>query len=177
MEDLEKTLEEFKDMLLKLSEKGILSNWIWGEYKEGGIYWELAKKAEELKLPPSSISTFRKLAKESEEHGDTLKRIYIRTYGEEPKEVGLPSIEAEILSEALENPDNIPKVLAIMIETELIMNDLYNHLALITENEENRKVYQYLANVEWTHYQRLKGEVELMGFRVERDGTKVILET
>lgn len=78
MEDLEETLERFKDMLLGLSEREILSYWIWGEYEEARIYWGLAKKAEELRLPPGLLSAFRKLAKESEEHGDTLKRIYVK---------------------------------------------------------------------------------------------------
>lgn len=39
MEDLEETLERFKDMLLGLSEREILSYWIWGEYEEARIYW------------------------------------------------------------------------------------------------------------------------------------------
>ncbi|WP_054839566.1 hypothetical protein [Thermococcus sp. JCM 11816] len=59
------------------------------------------------------------------------------------------------------------------METELVAMELYRHLASITENEEARKVYQYLANVEWAHYQRLKGEAELMGFSVEQYGIKV----
>jgi rubrerythrin len=173
MEDPEETLEKFKDMLLGLSEREILSYWTLGEYEEARIYWELAKKAEELKLPPGLLSAFRKLAKESEEHGDTLKRIYVRTYGEEPKKVDLPYIEAEVLARAFEDPNNIPRVLAIAMETELVAMELYKHLASITENEEAKKVYQYLANVEWTHYERLKGETELMGFSVENYGIKV----
>lgn len=177
MEDFEETLERFKDMLLNLSEREVLSYWIWGEYEEARIYWGLAKKAEELRLPPSLLSAFRKLTKESEEHGDTLKRIYVKTYDEEPKKVDLPYVEAEVLEKAFEDPSNIPKVLAIAMETELVAMELYRYLTSITDNEEARKVYQYLADVEWAHYQRLKGEAELMGFKVERNGTEVMVET
>ncbi|WP_054839567.1 hypothetical protein [Thermococcus sp. JCM 11816] len=45
MEDLEETLERFKDMLLGLSEREILSYWIWGgEYEEARIYWGGSRK-------------------------------------------------------------------------------------------------------------------------------------
>ncbi len=78
-------IKEFRDMLLSLSERGILAYWTFGEYEEAKVYWELAKKAKELRLPPGLVSTFRKLAKESKEHGDCLKRLYLKNYGEEPK--------------------------------------------------------------------------------------------
>ncbi|ASJ06150.1 hypothetical protein A3L08_01805 [Thermococcus pacificus] len=166
MENLEDTLKKFRDMLLSLSEKGILSYWTFGEYEEAKIYWELAKKAEELRLPPSLVSTFRVLAKESEEHGDGLRRLYVKTYGEEPKKVDLPYIEAVSLARALEDPSNIDLVFRVAMETELIAKKLYEHLASITENEEAKGLYEFLANVEWTHYQRLRGEAELMGINV-----------
>lgn len=54
MEDLEETLERFKDMLLGLSEREILSYWIWGEYEEARIYWGLAKKLRSLGFRPVS---------------------------------------------------------------------------------------------------------------------------
>lgn len=167
MEDLEKVLADFERMLSKLSEKEVLAYWIFGEYEEAKIYWKLAEKAEELRLPASLVGTFRDLAKESEEHGDTLKRIYVRTYGEEPKKVDLPYIEAEVLARALEDLENMPYVLKIAMETELVAKRLYERLAEITQDESARKVYKYLADVEWTHYLRLKGEAELMGIHVE----------
>ncbi|ASJ01528.1 ferritin-like domain-containing protein [Thermococcus gorgonarius] len=166
MEDLEETLKKFRDMVLSLSEKEILSYWIFGEYEEAEIYWELAKKAEELKLPPSLVSTFRVLAKESEEHGDSLRRLYVNTYGEEPERVDLPYIEAVSLARALEDPSNIEFVFRVAMETELVAKKLYEHLASITENEQAKGLYGYLAGMEWTHYQRLRGEAELMGINV-----------
>ncbi|MBP1911336.1 ferritin family protein [Thermococcus stetteri] len=111
-------------MLLKLSEKEILSYLIFGEYEEAEIYWKLTKKAEELRLPSGLISTFRKLAKESEEHGDGLKRLYIKTYGEEPEKVELPYVEAESLARALSDPDNIPYLIRVAMETELVAKSL-----------------------------------------------------
>ncbi len=168
MEGLEETLKRFRDMMLSLPEKGILAYWTFGEYEEARIYWELAKKAEELRLPPGLVSTFRKLAKESEEHGDGLKRLYIKTYGEEPKRVDLPYIEAISLARALEDPSNLEFVFKIAMETELVAKKLYEHLASITENREARELYKFIANVEWAHYQRLRGEAELMGVDVKK---------
>ncbi len=167
MKDLEKVLVDFEKMLSGLGEKGILSYWIFGEYEEAGIYWKLAETAEKLGLPASLVGTFRDLAKESEEHGDTLKQIYVRTYGEEPQKVDLPYIEAEVLAKALEDPENMPYVLKIAMETELVARRLYERLAEITGDESARKVYRYLADVEWTHYLRLKGEAGLLGITVE----------
>ncbi len=168
MEDLEDTLKKFRDMLLSLSERGILAYWTFGEYEEARIYWELAKKAEELRLPPGLLSTFRKLAKESEEHGDGLRRLYVKTYGEEPKRVELPYIEALSLARALENPANLEFVFRVAMETELVAKKLYEHLASITGNREARELYEFLANAEWAHYQRLRGETGLMGINVEK---------
>ena len=167
MEDLEKVLVDFERTLSGLDEKGILSYWVFGEYEEAEIYWKLAETAEKLGLPASLVGTFRDLAKESEEHGDTLKRIYVRTYGEEPQKVDLPYIEAEVLAKALEDPENMPYVLKIAMETELVARRLYERLAEITGDESARKVYRYLADVEWTHYLRLKGEAGLLGITVE----------
>ncbi|WP_297487420.1 ferritin family protein [Thermococcus sp.] len=168
MENLEDTLKRFREMLLSLSERGVLAYWTFGEYEEAEVYWELAKKAEELRLPPGLVSTFRKLAKESEEHGDCLKRLYVKTYGEEPKRVDVPYVEVVNLARALENPANLEFVFRVAMETELIAKKLYEHLASITENRESRELYEFLANVEWAHYQRLRGEAELMGVDVKK---------
>ncbi|WP_297508332.1 ferritin family protein [Thermococcus sp.] len=176
MEGLEDTLKQFRDVLLSLSERGILAYWTFGEYEEARIYWELAKKAEELRLPPGLISTFRKLAKESEEHGDGLRRLYVKTYGEEPKKVNLPYIEALSLARALGDPSNLEFVFKIAMETELVAKKLYEHLASITENREARELYKFIANVEWAHYQRLRGEAELMGVDVKKIEEEIMKE-
>ena len=168
MESLEETLKEFRDTLLSLSEKEILSYWIFGEYEEARIHRELAKNAEELRLSPTLVSTFRVLAKEDKEHGDGLRRLYVKTYGEEPKRVDLPYIEAVSLSRALENPSNLDFVFSVAMETELVAKKLYEHLASITGNKEAGELYEFLASAEWAHYQRLRGEAELMGIDVKR---------
>ncbi|WP_456365276.1 ferritin-like domain-containing protein [Thermococcus sp.] len=168
MENLEDTLKRFREMLLSLSERDILAYWTLGEYEEAEVYWELARKAEGLRLPPGLVSTFRKLAKESEEHGGCLKRLYLKNYGEEPKRVDLPYIEAVSLARALEDPSNLEFVFKIAMETELVAKRLYEHLASITENREARDVYEFLANAEWAHYQRLHGEAGLMGVNAEK---------
>ncbi|WP_297497988.1 ferritin family protein [Thermococcus sp.] len=168
MEDLEDTLKRFRDMLLSLSERGILAYWTFGEYEEARIYWKLAKKAEELRLPPGLVSTFRKLAKESEEHGDGLRRLYVKTYGEEPEGVDIPYIEVASLARALEDPSNLEFVFRVAMETELVAKKLYEHLSSIAGNREARELYEFLANIEWVHYQRLRGEAGLMGVNVER---------
>ena len=168
MGDFEKVLKQFGDMLLSLSERGIIAYWIFGEFEEAKIYWKLAEKAEEIGLPASLVSTFRKLAKESEEHGEGLKRLYLKTYGEEPLRVDLPYIEAESLSRALKDPGDIPYVIKIAMETELVAKKLYEHLAKMTGNDEARNLYEFLAEVEWAHYQRLRGEAKLMGIDVEK---------
>ncbi|MDV3103808.1 ferritin-like domain-containing protein [Thermococcus waiotapuensis] len=167
MDDVEKTLKGLMDTLLSLSEKEVLSYWIFGEYEEEKIHKELAEKAEELRLPPSLVSTFRKLSKEDREHGDSLWRLYVKTYGEEPRKVvDLPFIEAVSLARALEDPSNVEFVFRVAMETELLAKKLYEHLASITENGEAKGLYEFLADFEWVHYQRLRGEAELMGMDV-----------
>ncbi|WP_297467271.1 ferritin family protein [Thermococcus sp.] len=164
--NFEESLEELRKLVNSLDEKHLLSYWIKGEYEEAKIHGELAKKSEELGLPPSFVSTLRKLAKEDKEHGDSLWRLYLGTYGEEPEEVDITPIEAFSLLRALENPENLEFVFKIIMETELIAKRLYERLSSITGIAGTRDLYTYLANMEWTHYQRLRGEAGLMGIDV-----------
>ncbi len=165
-ENFEKSLEGLRELVNTLDEKHLLSYWIKGEYEEAKIHSELAKKAEELGLPPSFVSTLRKLTKEDKEHGESLKRLYLKTYGEEPGEVDITPIEAFSLLRALENPENLEFVFKIIMETGLIAKRLYERLSSITEVAGVRDFYTYLATMEWTHYQRLCGEAGLMGIDI-----------
>ncbi len=97
-----------------------------------------------------------------------LKGSTSRTTARSRKKVNLPYIEALSLARALEDPANLEFVFRVAMETELVAKRLYEHLTSITENREARELYEFLANVEWAHYQRLRGEAELMGVDVEK---------
>lgn len=70
--------------LKKLDEKSLLAYWIKGEYDEADMYRELVRRARELGLSESLIETFICLSKESKEHGDTLRKMFLRITGKSP---------------------------------------------------------------------------------------------
>ncbi|WP_297535812.1 ferritin family protein [Thermococcus sp.] len=144
-----------------LSERELLSYWIRGEYEEAETYWKLAKRAKELELPEDVIETFVVLAKESREHGDRLREIYVRSYGENPVEVGIPGVEAEALKLEMDTPKDVLEVLARAMETELFAESLYEKLATETGSDSLKSIYLYLAEIERGHYERLKCEFEV----------------
>ncbi|WP_457742884.1 ferritin-like domain-containing protein [Thermococcus sp.] len=147
--------------LSPLSEKELLSYWIRGEYEEAETYWKLAERAKELGLPEEVIETFIVLAKESREHGNRLREIYMRSYRENPIEVDIPGLEAEMLRLEMDTPGDILDVLVKAMETELFAKALYEKLAAETNSASLRKVYLYLAEIERGHYESLKCELEV----------------
>ncbi|WP_456422393.1 ferritin-like domain-containing protein [Thermococcus sp.] len=146
--------------LSTLSERELLSYWIRGEYEEAETYWKLAEKAKELGLPERVVNTFVVLAKESKEHGDRLREIYRRNYGE-LVDVDIPGVEAEVLELTMESPEDVVDVLTRAMKAELFAKNLYEKLAEETGSESLREVYLYLAEIEGSHYERLKCELEV----------------
>jgi len=146
--------------LSALSERELLSYWVRGEYEEAETYWKLAEKAKELGLPERVVNTFVVLAKESKEHGDRLREIYRRNYGE-LVEVDIPGVEAEVLMLTMESPEDVVGVLTRAMKAELFAKNLYERLASQTESKALRDVYLYLAEIEGNHYERLKCELEV----------------
>ncbi len=157
----ENKLSKILSRLSTLSERELLSYWIKGEYEEAETYLKLAERAKNLGLPESVVNTFVVLAKESKEHGNRLKEIYIRNYGGEVLEVDVPGIEAEFLKLTMDTPQDIIDVLNRAMESELFAKNLYEKLARETESESLREVYLYLARIEEWHYKKLKGELEV----------------
>lgn len=157
-DDLESIMHELK----KLDEKSLLAYWIKGEYDESDMYIELARRAKELGLSESLIETFICLSKESKEHGDTLRRIFLCNYGEEPIPPDIPPIEVAPLLDKFERAEDVFEVLKLAMESELLAKKIYEHLAEEENREELKKVYLSLAAVEKAHYERLRGEFEIL---------------
>ncbi|ALV63699.1 Rubrerythrin [Thermococcus sp. 2319x1] len=155
-------LEVILDKLKKLDEKSLLAYWIKGEHDEAEFYEKLAQRAKELGLPESLVETFIILSKESKEHGDTLRNIFLRNYGEEPIPPDLPPIEVAPLLDKFERAEDVFEVLKLAMESELLAKKLYTHLAENEKREEFKKIYLILAAVESSHYERLKGEFEIL---------------
>lgn len=155
-------LELIPDSLKKLDEKSLLAYWIKGEYDEADMYRELAQRARELGLSESLIETFICLSKESKEHGDTLRKMFLRNYGEEPTPPDIPPIEVGPILDKFERAEDVFEVLQLAMESELLAKRIYERLAEEEKREELRKVYLSLAAVEGSHYERLKGEFEIL---------------
>jgi len=151
---------EVLDNIRKLNERELLSYWVEGEYEEAETYWKLAERAKELGLPEEVYETFKQLGDESKEHGDELYQIYRREYGEGLVEVNVPNVEALNVLGKFWKVEDLGDVLRIALESEKLAETIYRKLAEETDNEELRKVYLYLADVEKGHYSALKALYE-----------------
>ncbi|AHL23481.1 MULTISPECIES: ferritin family protein [Thermococcus] len=149
-------LEEIK----KLNERELLSYWIKGEYEEAETYLKLAERAKELGLPKEVYETFERLGKESKGHGDELYKIYREKYGDELIEVNVPSVEGTHVLGKFWKVEDLEDVLINAMEAEKLAETIYRKLAEETDNEELKKVYLYLADVEKGHYSALKALYE-----------------
>ncbi len=168
MGEFEGLFEKFRGLLDSLDEKQLLSYWIKGEYEEAEAYMRLARRAQEIGLPENVAQTFAILAKDSVDHGKKLKKIYVSTYGEEPEDVDVPGLEAEVLKEVTLTEDNVLEVLKLAMESELLARDVYIHLASNTSDERLKGVYLHLARIEEGHYRKLSEDLKFCRDRREK---------
>jgi rubrerythrin len=151
---------EILEEIRKLDERELLSYWIKGEYEEAETYLKLAERAKELGLPKEVYETFERLGKESKGHGDELYKIYREKYGDELIEVNVPSVEGTHVLGKFWKVEDLEDVLINAMEAEKLAETIYRKLAEETDNEELKKVYLYLADVEKGHYSALKALYE-----------------
>lgn len=139
----------------KLNERELLSYWIRGEYEEAETYLKLAERAKELGLPKEVYETFERLGKESKGHGDELYKIYRERYGEELVDVNIPSVEGTHVLGKFWKVEDLEDVIKVALESEKLAETIYRKLAEECEEEELRKTYLRLAEVERGHYEAL----------------------
>jgi len=139
----------------KLNERELLSYWIEGEYEEAETYWKLADRAKDLDLPEEVVSTFKRLGDESKRHGDDLYRIYRERYGDELVEVNIPNVESLNVLGKFWTVEDLEDVLKIALESEKLAETIYRKLAEECKDEELKKIYLSLADIEKGHYEAL----------------------
>jgi rubrerythrin len=147
---------EILNEIRKLNERELLSYWIKGEYEEAETYWKLAERAKELGLPEEVVNTFKRLGDESKGHGDELYKIYRQNYGDELVEVNIPNVESLNVLGKFWKVEDLEDVLQIAMESEKLAETIYRKLAEECKNEELKKVYLTLADVEREHYESLR---------------------
>jgi len=154
-------VEEVLEMLSKLTPEEVLAYWVEGELAEAEFYQELAARAEALGLGKELVDTFRRLAEESLDHSRELKEELVKRGSAEV--TGIPSLEVASVEDALERADQIGEVLLAAMEGELAAHMAYKFLAKRADDEELRRLYLKLAEVELGHYEDLKREYEKLG--------------
>ncbi|ACS33760.1 Rubrerythrin-related protein (Rr) [Thermococcus gammatolerans EJ3] len=162
------TVEIALERLRKLDKESLIAYWIEGELEEAKLYGELARRAKNLGLPDSLVETFWTLSKESREHGERLREIYRKTYGKEPKAPEIPPIEVYPVLDRFERAEDAIEALHAAMESEKLAMEVYNRLAKETEDPELRDLFESLAKVEKSHYERLEGELKLLKKLMEK---------
>nr|WP_048149664.1 ferritin family protein [Palaeococcus ferrophilus] len=152
-------VEDVVRALSKLSYEEALAYWIEGEREEAKFYRELARRTRDLKLGEELAETFERLSRDSLEHATELGIHYERKYGKKPK-VDIPPIEVLPVINEFERADQLEEVLRVAMESELIAHESYRLLAERVEDENLRRLYSRLAEVERKHYEALKREYE-----------------
>jgi len=155
-------LEVAVERLKQLTKESLLAYWIKGEFEESELYAELAKRAKNLGLPDSLVETFWALSKESKEHGEKLETIYRKTYGKEPEPPDIPPIEVYPVLDRFERAEDVIEALQMAMESEKLAMEVYTRLAKETSDPELRELFESLAKVERSHYERLEGELKLL---------------
>lgn len=148
--------------LKKLDEKSLLAYWIKGEYDEADMYRELVRGQENSAFRNPSLrhsSASQRSLKSTETRSE---RCSSGNYGEEPTPPDIPPIEVAPLLEKFERAEDVFEVLQLAMESELLAKRIYERLAEEEKREELKKVYLSLAAVEGSHYERLKGEFEIL---------------
>ncbi|MFO7991016.1 MAG: ferritin family protein [Thermoplasmata archaeon] len=114
---------------------------------------------------------FKSLAKDEGMHKRELEKIYKKEFGDEdieyPKGKELPPHEEEI---DVRNSENLVKSLESARKNEMNAYEIYKYLA--KEKPMYKEIFEYLAVMEWGHYESLKSEIELYkGVLEERKDT------
>ncbi len=146
---------EILEKIMNLNERELLSYWIKGEYEEAETYWKLTERAKELGLPEEVVSTFKRLGDESKRHGDELYKVYRERYGDELVEVNIPNVESLNVLGKFWKVEDLEDVLKIALESEKLAETIYRKLAEECEDDELKKMYLSLANIERGHYEAL----------------------
>ncbi len=168
MEELPTSIiEELK----KLDKKSLLAYWIKGELDEAELYEKLAERAKDLNLPDSLVKTFYELSHESREHGEQLRKVYVETYGEEPRPPQIPPLEVYPILDKFSRADEVVEGLELAMESELLAKRVYETLAEEAGEGGLANIYKTLAGVELGHYNKLMEE-----FKVLREHLKTVGE-
>ncbi|NJD98622.1 rubrerythrin [Thermococcus sp. LS1] len=148
-------VDEIVAALQKLNYEEVLAYWIEGEKEEAKFYRELAKRARDLGLGEELVKTFEKLAEDSVGHAKDLEEQFRVKYGRKPRSE-VPPFEVLPLLDKFERADQLEEILKAAMESELIAYKSYKSLSEMVGDEELRKLYAKLADVEWGHYELLR---------------------
>ncbi|NJE43142.1 ferritin family protein [Thermococcus sp. GR6] len=157
-------VDEIIETLQKLNYEEVLAYWIESEKEEAKFYRKLTKRARDLGLGEGLVKTFEKLAEDSLEHAKDLEGQFRVKYGRKPRSE-VPPLEVLPLLDKFERADQLEEILKAAMESELIAHESYKLLAERVGDEELKKLYAKLAEVEWGHYELLKKRYEELKVR------------
>jgi rubrerythrin len=91
-----------------------------------------------------------------------LWKVYIETYGEEPRPPQIPPLEVYPILDKFSRAEDVIEGLELAMESELLAKRVYETLAEETDDRELVSIYRTLAGVELGHYDRLMEEFKVL---------------
>jgi len=153
-----------KEELKSLTFKEILAYSIVAESVSRKTYLNFADSA----VGELQKGRFKSLAKDEVMHSEELEKIYHKEFGkgdiEYPKGKDLPPHEEEI---DVSTAENMVQSLEWARQNELNAYDIYKYLA--EEHDMYRDIFEYLALMEWGHYESLKAEMDFYKGEIEQN--------
>lgn len=153
-----------EEKLDALSFKEALAYSIVAESVSKNAYEEFADNA----VGELNKARFESLAEDEEMHRNELKKIYRKKFGEEeiqyPKGKDLPRHEADV---DIRTTQSMVDSLKVARQNELNAYDVYKYLA--KNHDMYRDIFEYLAVMEWGHYESLKEEIDLYTDEIENN--------
>jgi len=144
--------EDMHKRLKELSLKEIIGYAIASEEAASSFYWVLVKVFDPNELVRHK---FESLAREEKLHKQTLLNLHVDLFGDRKYSVpdGLPLFESQVEVDTI---NNFIDALEIAMQNEDNAQKVYKFLA--RHHKQHRKLFNYLAQTEKSHYHTLKHE-------------------
>ncbi|EHR78096.1 rubrerythrin [Thermococcus litoralis DSM 5473] len=154
-------IKKLLQALPRLSMQEILSYWINAEIEEAEMYDRLYELSKELTWIEEIPKVFRKLSEESLEHAEKLLQLYKKLFPDENTvSVNLPPLEVVLAENKLRRfleRGRLEELFDILMENEKMAAEAYEYLQNASKNPEVKEIAKWLANIEWEHYNHIKG--------------------
>lgn len=155
-EDIKKLLQK----LPQLSTKELLSYMVTAEAEEAEMYRHLSEISREMTWNEKIPAVFHELSEDSIQHAEELLKLYKALFpGEELVPVDLPPLEVVLgenkLREFLRH-GRLEELFDLLMENEKMAAEVYEYIHGVSENPEIKELTEWMAKVEWSHFDRIK---------------------